>query len=90
MTSQITKYRYDQGRRYHAYDADKYNFPNDEQEQSRMDIEHHIQQLMFRGKLHLCPLKDPEDILDIGTGTGIWAIDMADTYPDCEVSVPPS
>lgn len=30
------------------------------------------------GELHKAPLRDPEFVLDIGTGTGIWAIEMAD------------
>jgi SAM-dependent methyltransferase len=34
------------------------------------------------GKLHLAPLENPQSILDIGTGTGIWSIDMGDEYPD--------
>lgn len=50
-----------------------------------MDIEHHNQKLQLGGKLHLCPLEDPKEVLDIGTGTGIWCIDMADEYPDCQV-----
>lgn len=38
------------------------------------------------GKLFLCPLvEDPKQILELGTGTGIWCIDMADFYPNCEV-----
>ena len=42
-----------------------------------MDIEHHNQKLQIDGKLHLCPLPEhPEEILDLGTGTGIWAIEM--------------
>jgi ribosomal protein L11 methylase PrmA len=27
------------------------------------------------GKLHYAPLNNPQNIIDIGTGTGIWAID---------------
>lgn len=50
-----------------------------------MDIEHHNQKLQLDGRLHLCPLDDPKEILDIGTGTGIWCIEMADKYPDCQV-----
>jgi len=28
------------------------------------------------GRLHLAPLREPKNALDIGTGTGIWAIDF--------------
>ena len=30
----------------------------------------------FGGKIHLSPLKNPGRVLDIGTGTGIWAIEF--------------
>lgn len=40
-------------------------------------------------KLHFASLNsDPRDqtrVLDIGTGTGIWCLDMADKYPLCDV-----
>lgn len=39
-------------------------------------------------ELHRAPMIKnhlPARILDLGTGTGIWAIDMADKYPDAEV-----
>ena len=37
-------------------------------------------------KLHLAPIKDdPHKILDLGTGSGIWAIDMAEKYPSASV-----
>lgn len=41
--------------------------------------------LAWDNKLHESPLNEPHRILDIGTGTGIWAIDMADQYPIAEV-----
>lgn len=31
---------------------------------------------LFGGRHHFAPLKDPKMIMDIGTGTGQWAIDM--------------
>ena len=36
---------------------------------------------MIGDRLHLAPIGDnPQAILDLGTGSGIWAMDMADTY----------
>lgn len=41
---------------------------------------------MLKGALHKAPLPpDPHHVLDIGTGTGIWAIDFADNYPSAQV-----
>ncbi|KAK2809948.1 hypothetical protein FQN50_003362 [Emmonsiellopsis sp. PD_5] len=38
------------------------------------------------GKLCLAPIKkDVQDVIDIGTGTGIWACDFADEYPSAQV-----
>jgi SAM-dependent methyltransferase len=39
------------------------------------------------GKLHIAPLPDNiHEVLDVGTGTGVWAIDFADTHPSAEVT----
>lgn len=57
------------GRRFHAYREGAYNFPNDEKEQDRLDMVHHMQMLAKGSKLFLAPLAaDPKRILDVGTG----------------------
>jgi ubiquinone/menaquinone biosynthesis C-methylase UbiE len=48
-------------------------------------MHHEILLMLLNHKLFKAPLKDPQRILDVGTGTGIWALDVADTYPAAEV-----
>lgn len=37
-------------------------------------------------KLHLAPIGEkPRRILDIGTGTGIWVIEMGDKYTETDI-----
>lgn len=52
----------------------------------RNDLQHCKFGLLLGDKLHLAPINEhPQKILDMGTGSGIWAIDMADKYPTAEV-----
>ncbi|KAB8235638.1 class I SAM-dependent methyltransferase [Aspergillus alliaceus] len=84
ITSSAMHYQYN-GRRYHSYHEGEYILPNDEQEQDRLDLSHHIYRMVLKGELHAAPIKNPARVLDIGTGTGIWAIDFADEHPESEV-----
>lgn len=34
--------------------------------------------MLLGGRLFNAPLKNPQKVLDLGTGTGIWAIDFAE------------
>ncbi|KAE8151604.1 S-adenosyl-L-methionine-dependent methyltransferase [Aspergillus avenaceus] len=70
------------GRQYHAFKEGSYNLPNDEEEQARLNLHHHIHRMKLDGALYRSPLPaDIERVLDLGTGTGIWAIEMADQFP---------
>ncbi|KAH9212142.1 putative methyltransferase [Leptodontidium sp. 2 PMI_412] len=81
LSSGIARYRTENGRRYHAYKEGNYLFPNDETEQDRLDLHHHIFNLVAEGKLFYAPIDNPSRVLDAGTGTGIWAMDFADQFP---------
>ncbi|KXT06715.1 hypothetical protein AC578_8536 [Pseudocercospora eumusae] len=86
LASSIFGYKYENGRRYHAFRDGAYLMPNDAEEQDRLDLHHHIYRLALEGALHRAPLPPTiQRVLDFGCGTGIWAIDFADEYPDAEV-----
>lgn len=73
------------GRTFHRYREGKYPLPNDAMEQERLDFQHQFMLILLNGKLHLAPIKEPRLVLDVGTGTGIWAIDFANEYPSASV-----
>lgn len=89
IASSILQYRHENGRTYHAYNDGKYILPNDDMEQDRLDLQHHIFLLTFDNQLYLSPAgRDGHalhNVLDIGTGTGIWANDLADEFPSAAI-----
>ncbi|RTE84034.1 hypothetical protein BHE90_001416 [Fusarium euwallaceae] len=88
VSASILEYRQIQGRTFHSdkFDTD-YSFPNDERQLESVDITHHYLMILLDGKLFLAPIKDDvQRVLDVGTGSGIWAIDFADQYPGAEVT----
>ncbi|KAJ9138480.1 S-adenosyl-L-methionine-dependent methyltransferase [Pleurostoma richardsiae] len=84
--SSVLAYHEENGRTYHSMSAGKYFIPNDEQEQDRLDLHHHLMLLTLDDKLALCPKNETaKRVLDLGTGTGIWAINYADAHPETQV-----
>lgn len=59
--------------------------PNDDIEQWRQALQHQVFVHVLDGEQTLAPIQDPTHILNVGTGTGEWAIRMAEMYPNCEV-----
>lgn len=69
-----------------------YLLPKDDEEIHRLDFQH----FMFKaalGGLYAAPLQQPQAILDVATGTGRWAIEVACLFPRSTVTgfdlVPP-
>ncbi|KAM0492585.1 hypothetical protein ACHAP8_009762 [Fusarium lateritium] len=80
MNSSILNYRTIKGRTYHSERGNaEYWASNDDQQNEAIDIIHHYLLLALDGKLHLAPIGDnTKSVLDVGTGTGIWAIEIDD------------
>ncbi|KAI9046367.1 class I SAM-dependent methyltransferase [Aspergillus affinis] len=85
LTASVTDYPMENGRRYHKYHEGTYLYPNDEQELDRLDMQHHMIKLINHGRLFLAPVQNPKRILDIGTGSGIWPIEMATEFPNAQI-----
>jgi len=73
LSSSVFNYHYENGRRYTSQrtSGGDYALPNDETEQERLDLMHHLFNLFMKGELFLAPVKNPKRILDLGCGTGM-------------------
>ncbi|WQF85851.1 Putative S-adenosyl-L-methionine-dependent methyltransferase superfamily [Colletotrichum destructivum] len=84
LADSITEYRRLHGRTY-TQKVDYWG-PNDEKQNEGLDINHYCMTMFLGDKLFLSPVgKTSHMVLDVGTGTGIWAIDFADEFPSAEV-----
>lgn len=88
LRSSIFESVLENGRGYHRYQDGLYFIPEDDQEQERLDLQHEIFLKTMHRELFHAPI-DPTtpsfSVLDLGTGTGIWAIDFADSFPAAAV-----
>ncbi|KAF6837767.1 regulator of secondary metabolism (methyltransferase domain-containing protein) [Colletotrichum plurivorum] len=66
------------GRTYCGLRGGRYLFPVDESEKERLDIFHALINIAREQRLFNGPLSPTAQVLDVGTGTGIWAIEVAE------------
>ncbi|KAK1765999.1 S-adenosyl-L-methionine-dependent methyltransferase [Phialemonium atrogriseum] len=86
LRSSIADYTYKHGRRYHGFHDVEYWGPNDDKQQNAEDLGHEMYRTILGGKLYLAPIpENVQNVLDVGCGTGIWAIDFADANPSAKV-----
>jgi len=71
------------GDRLHLADA-PYVLPADDQEINRLDFQHYMLRHTLRGN-YAAPINNPQSILDVGSGTGRWAMEMASIFPRANI-----
>ncbi|KAJ5273247.1 hypothetical protein N7478_008372 [Penicillium angulare] len=77
-----------QGREYHKYSIDHRTYfgPVDDEEAQRLDSQQQVFQRLFDDRLIFPPIQRLQRVLDCGHGAASWAVDVAEQYPDCEVT----
>lgn len=75
LTESIYAYRVLHGRTFNAPKTSEYWAPNDEQQNEGLDLLHNAALMVLGDELFLAPVgENPQKVLDVGTGTGIWAM----------------
>ena len=84
LTGSAVEQYFENGRRYCSQ---TYYMPNDDEEQTRLAINHQAFLLVLEGKLTLNRISPSVTrILDIGTGSADWAIAMSERFPEAEIT----
>ncbi|WP_126597187.1 class I SAM-dependent methyltransferase [Dictyobacter aurantiacus] len=66
-------------------DQNIYMLPKDFREVNRLDFQHYLLRQAMSGN-YLAPLEQPSTILDVGCGTGRWMLEMAQQFPQAQVT----
>lgn len=85
IASSVYKGFMENGRRYQTLRDAQYFSPSDEKQFETYEVGHLACLARHIGDpnpLYMSPVPKPKHVLDIGTGRGSWAIDMADMLPD--------
>lgn len=61
-----------------------YVLPADDKEIGRLDFQHYMLRYALKGN-YAAPITNPASILDVGSGTGRWAYEMASLFPGANV-----
>ena len=83
--------RFQSGRnRFHAPSPEEggsvpYLLAHDSSEQNRLDMQHILLKEILQAN-YLAPLQQPATILDVGSGTGRWAREMAQQFPLAQIT----
>lgn len=65
--------------------TDYYLFTNDAKERARLNFQHALFKQITNQKNFLSPVTDPQMILDLASGTGIWGYEVAQQFPLAQV-----
>ncbi|RKP10327.1 S-adenosyl-L-methionine-dependent methyltransferase, partial [Thamnocephalis sphaerospora] len=76
-------YTWIDGRRYHNHPSAPYPMPNDMEEMERLEQQHILLRSVLKQN-YVAPLDEPRRALDVGCGSGVWMLDMAHEFPDCQ------
>jgi SAM-dependent methyltransferase len=58
---------------------------SDPREAARLDVQYHAFNLTMGNRNFIAPIGVPRTILDVGSGTGQWCVEMADAFPEARV-----